>query len=82
MENIEAKRRLDARGMSCPMPSVKTALELEEMEVGEVLEVITDDPVSKKDLPVWARASGNTVLDIVEETLEGKEAITIYVQKG
>ncbi len=82
MENIEAKRRLDARGMSCPMPSVKTALELEEMEAGEVLEVITDDPVSKQDLPVWARASGNTVLGIVEGALEGKEAITIYVQKG
>ncbi|MFQ5354087.1 MAG: sulfurtransferase TusA family protein [Thermodesulfobacteriota bacterium] len=82
MEKIETKRRLDARGMSCPMPSVKTALELEEMEPGEILEVITDDPVSKKDLPVWALASGNTVLEVSEGVIEGHEAITIYVQKG
>ncbi len=82
MEKIETQRRLDARGMTCPMPSVKTALMLEDMKTGEVLEVITDDPVSKTDLPVWARASGNTVLGIQEGTLEGSEAITIYVQKG
>ncbi|MFQ5479930.1 MAG: sulfurtransferase TusA family protein [Thermodesulfobacteriota bacterium] len=82
MEKIDAKRRLDARGMSCPMPSVKTALELEGMQTGEVLEVITDDPVSKTDLPIWARASGNTVLAISEEALEGRDSITIYVQKG
>ncbi len=82
MKKISADSRLDARGMACPMPSVKTALALEDMEAGEVLEVITDDPVSKKDLPVWAKASGNSVLDIREEILEGREAITIYVQKG
>ncbi len=82
MEKIQALKKLDARGMTCPMPSVRTALELESMETGEVLEVITDDPVSKQDLPLWARASGNVVLDIREEILEGREAITIYVQKG
>jgi len=64
------------------MPSVKTALKLEEMKVGEVLMVITDDPVSKRDLPVWAKASGNTILDIKEEILDDRAAVTIYVQKG
>lgn len=82
MEKIIALKKLDARGMTCPMPSVKTALALEDMETGEVLEVITDDPVSKADLPVWAKASGNNVLEIKQEILEGNEAIIIYVQKG
>ncbi|MFQ5428113.1 MAG: sulfurtransferase TusA family protein [Thermodesulfobacteriota bacterium] len=82
MAEIVSTRRLDARGMSCPMPSVKTALELEDMEAGEILEVLTDDPVSKKDLPVWALASGNTVLEVREGAVEGREAITIYLQKG
>ena len=69
---------LDARGFRCPMPSVKTALALEKMKVGEVLEVISDDPVSKRDLPVWAKATDNTVLGIKEEG----EVVTIIIQKG
>ncbi len=82
MNEIKAARRLDARGMTCPMPSVKTALALEDMAPGEVIEVITDDPVSKQDLPVWAQGTGNEVLDVREGMMDGKEAITIYVRKG
>ena len=71
-------RTLDARGLFCPMPSVKTALELERMRHGQVLEVLTDDPVSKKDLPVWAESTGNMVLDIKEDD----RTIRIYVKKA
>ena len=69
---------LDARGLSCPMPSVKTALELEKMNSGEVLKVLTDDPVSKKDLPVWAEATGNVLLGMDEEG----STISIYLKKS
>ncbi len=68
---------LDARGLSCPMPSVKTALELEKMDSGEVLKVLTDDPVSKKDLPVWAESTGNVLLGINEDGA----MISIYLKK-
>lgn len=76
--DFEIDRTLDARGLSCPMPSVKTALALEEMGVGEVIEVLTDDPVSKKDLPVWAEATGNKLLGIKEED----KTIRIYLRKA
>ena len=76
--DFEIDRTLDARGLSCPMPSVKTALALEEMGVGEVIEVLTDDPVSKKDLPVWAEATGNKLLGIKEE----EKTIRIYLRKA
>ncbi len=71
-------KTLDARGLSCPMPSVKTALALEKMEVGDVLEVLTDDPVSRKDLPVWAENTGNTLLGLEQEDT----TIKIYLKKG
>lgn len=71
-------KTLDARGLSCPMPSVKTALALEQMELGQVLEVLTDDPVSKRDLPVWAQSTGNELLEVKEE---GK-TIKIYLKKA
>ena len=71
-------RTLDAKGLSCPMPSVKTALALEQMKVGQVIEVITDDPVSKRDLPVWAQSTGNELLEIKEED----KVIKIYLRKA
>lgn len=76
--NISANKTLDARGLSCPMPSVKTALALEQMSAGHVLEILTDDPVSKKDLPVWAENTGNVVLGIEED---GK-TIRIFLKKS
>lgn len=78
MEEITADKTLDARGLSCPMPSVKTALALEGMAPGETIEVLTDDPVSKKDLPVWAQSTGNELLGIREES----DTIKIYLRKG
>ncbi|MFQ5442837.1 MAG: sulfurtransferase TusA family protein [Thermodesulfobacteriota bacterium] len=79
MAEFKADRILDARGLNCPMPSVKAALELEGMAAGEVLEVLTDDPVSKKDLPLWAESTGNVVLGIEEGT---DSTIKIYVKKA
>lgn len=78
MADLNVDKTLDARGLSCPMPSVKTALALETMDPGQTLEVLTDDPVSKKDLPVWAESTGNELLEIVEEG----ETIKIYLRKG
>ena len=71
-------RTLDAKGLSCPMPSVKTALALEQMEIGQVIEILTDDPVSKRDLPVWAESTGNELLEIKEED----KVIKIYLRKA
>ncbi|MCK4738548.1 MAG: sulfurtransferase TusA family protein [Deltaproteobacteria bacterium] len=77
MSELSATKELDAKGLVCPMPSVKTALALEGMKTGEVLKVITDDPVSKRDLPLWAKSTGNEVVGIEEDgTL-----INIYLKK-
>ncbi|MBI5561412.1 MAG: sulfurtransferase TusA family protein [Deltaproteobacteria bacterium] len=78
MTQYAIDKSLDARGLCCPMPSVKTALALEGMKTGQVIEVLTDDPVSKKDLPVWARSTGNHLLGI-EET---DNIVRIYLRKG
>lgn len=77
MTEYRTDRTLDARGLSCPMPSVKTALALEQMDPGQVLEVLTDDPVSRKDLPVWAESTGNVLLGIEEDG----STIRIFLKK-
>ena len=62
----------------CPMPSVKTSLELDKLEVGEVLEVVTDDPVSRRDLPRWAESTGNELLGMVEDG----DITRIYIKRS
>ena len=71
-------KTIEGIGLSCPLPSVKTTLALENMEIGQVIEVMTDDPVSKRDLPVWAQSTGNELLGIEEEN----KIIKIYLRKA
>lgn len=70
---------LDARGLQCPMPSVKTALALEQLQGGQIVKVMVDDPTSKTDLPQWVRGNGHQILGIEEK--EGGAA-DIYVKKA
>ncbi len=69
---------LDAVGLLCPMPAVKTAMELEKMKKGEVIEVLTSDHISKTDLPVWCRETGNQLVDIKDDG----EILKIRIRKA
>ena len=64
---MDIKKSLDCIGIFCPMPIVKTKLELEKMKSGEVLEIIADDPGFEKDLPAWSEMSGEKFLEIKKE---------------
>lgn len=55
---------VDARGLLCPLPTVKASLALEKLRGGDVLEVLSDDPVTRRDLPAWCRESGHRVLSV------------------
>ncbi len=76
--NIKEDFLLDARGLKCPMPSVKTALALEQLGGGGIVKVMIDDPVSKKDLPAWVRGNGHQVLGIDDR--DG--FVEVYVKKS
>lgn len=78
MSDMDIAKTLDVRGLSCPMPSVKTSLALDKIETGEVIEVITDDPVSRKDLPRWAESTDNEIVKMVEDGDETR----IYIRKS
>ena len=61
---LSAQRTLDCLGLFCPMPIVKTREALGEMAVGEVLEMLSDDPASDPDMRSWARRTGNELLEV------------------
>jgi tRNA 2-thiouridine synthesizing protein A len=58
---------LDARGLKCPMPIVKTAQAIKNVVSGELLEVLTTDAGAVADFAAWSRTTGN---DIVEQTTQ------------
>jgi len=47
---LKPDRVLDCVGLYCPEPVFRTRLALDEMEVGEVLEVTADDPAAEEDI--------------------------------
>ncbi len=75
---MKVEKVVDARGLSCPMPIVKTKKAMDELKSGQVLEVHATDKGSVKDLSAWAETSGN-------ELLEHKEDNGVYkflIKKG
>ncbi len=59
---------LDARGLNCPLPILKTKKAIKELPVGETLKVISTDPGSVKDMDAFCRTTGN---DLMESNQDG-----------
>ena len=50
---------VDARGLKCPLPLVKTKLAMEQLDRGEALRVLATDPEAPIDLAAWAADEGH-----------------------
>jgi TusA-related sulfurtransferase len=55
-------RTLDCLGLYCPEPLFQTRENIDQIKVGEILEVITDDPAAEEDLKRFAKRTGNEVV--------------------
>lgn len=64
---MKSDHTLDCMGLLCPMPVVNTALRLEEMKEGEVLEIVADDKGIKLDMPAWCEATGQEFVGIEQK---------------
>lgn len=79
LENSFPDRTLDTTGLSCPMPLLKTKKILSEMAAGEVVEVISTDPGSQKDIPKFGDKGGNTYLGNIAAD---NGVFKYYIRKG
>ena len=64
---MKVDKTVDYKGLFCPMPIVKIAGAIKEIEVGQVLEMLADDPGSKADMAAWAKQTGHELLETREE---------------
>lgn len=60
---MEFDKELDARGLNCPLPILRTKKALSEMISGQVLRVVATDPGSVRDFEAFSRQTGNVLLE-------------------
>ena len=63
----EPDAKLDCIGLYCPVPVFKTREELSKLKVGQILEVVADDPAAENDIKYWARIAGQEIVDFLKE---------------
>ncbi len=57
-------KTLDLKGLLCPMPVVKMAKAIKEIEIGDVIEAFATDPGVMADIPAWCRTTGNELVSL------------------
>jgi tRNA 2-thiouridine synthesizing protein A len=63
---MDFDRELDARGLNCPLPILRTKKALADLSPGEVLKILATDPGSMKDFQAFSKQTGNELLSSVE----------------
>jgi tRNA 2-thiouridine synthesizing protein A len=77
-EGLAVAAVLDARGLSCPMPLLRTKKEIGKITAGQILQVQGTDPGSRNDIPGWCERAGHEYLGEKEET----GFISFFIKKG
>ncbi|WP_337103501.1 sulfurtransferase TusA family protein [Paenibacillus sp. YIM B09110] len=75
---MRTDKLLDAKGMACPMPIVKTKKAIDELQPGQVLEIHATDKGAKNDLAAWAKSTGN---DLLQHQEDG-DVLKFWIRKG
>jgi TusA-related sulfurtransferase len=77
IENVKADATADIVFRMCPMHLLKTQEKMDELKVGEILEILTDYDGALDDLPAWCEKTGNEFLGVED----AGEYYKLYVKK-
>jgi len=64
---ITPKKTLDCIGLYCPQPLFRTREGIDSIDVGEVLEVLADDPAAEEDIKRFAKRTGHEIISFENE---------------
>ena len=78
---FQSDEQLDTLGMFCPMPIIMTSKRFKQLEIGKVLEVLSDDDGIKQDMPAWCETTGQEFLGLEEETDGTRQIFKSFVKK-
>jgi TusA-related sulfurtransferase len=67
LKALKSDKVIDARGSSCPGPLLEAKKGIGAVNVGQIIEILANDPGTKKDIPAWAAKIGHECLGVIEE---------------
>jgi tRNA 2-thiouridine synthesizing protein A len=74
---MQFDKELDARGLNCPLPILRTKKALTDMVSGQVLKIMATDPGAVKDFQAFSRQTGNALLS--SDTID--DAFVFFMKK-
>lgn len=66
-EKHKPTKTLDCVGLYCPEPLFQTREQIDSVEIGEILEVIADDPAAEEDIKRFAKRTGHEIISFQKE---------------
>ncbi|RAK19387.1 TusA-related sulfurtransferase [Anoxybacillus vitaminiphilus] len=75
---MQSDKVLDAKGLACPMPIVRTKKAMDELASGQVLEIHVTDKGAKNDLAAWVKSAGHEMIQSAEEG----NVLKFWIRKG
>ena len=79
LNTIEPTNVVDARGVSCPGPLLEAKKGIGTVKVGETLEILSNDPGSREDIPKWANKVGHEYLGFL--SVDGADRMFVTRKK-
>ena len=79
LERISPDAVVDARGCACPGPLMEAKKAIGSVKVGGVVEVRSEDPGSRNDIPIWTDKVGHETLGVLQSE-EGYDRI--FIRRG
>ncbi len=64
---MDVAKEVDARGLNCPLPILRTKKALNDMLSGQVLRVLATDPASMRDFQAFSKQTGNALVESAEK---------------
>lgn len=67
LKDLKADLVVDARGTACPGPLLEVKKSIGKINGGQIMEVISSDEGTKRDIPKWCQKKGHDYLGVVDE---------------
>ena len=67
LRQLNSDKIVDARGTACPGPLLAAKKAIGEIDKGQIMEILSSDEGTKRDVPKWAKKKGHDYLGTIEE---------------
>ncbi|MBN1885110.1 MAG: sulfurtransferase TusA family protein [Candidatus Krumholzibacteriota bacterium] len=68
LANLTVDKTVDARATACPGPLLAAKKAISTIASGQIMEVLSSDAATKRDVPKWAEKKGHEYLGTIEES--------------